>query len=99
MMPTQQAKMQYLQEQIRALNSTKEFNQTIIAKLQLEIAKSNSKLDSVTEALFKVTQYGVDLENTLDSLIKVIKASKTIEPTDLLKKEIQKARKVFSRDK
>ena len=98
MMPTQQAKMQYLQEQIRALNSTKEFNQTIMAKLQLEIAKSNSKLDSVTEALFRVTQYGVDLENTLDSLIRVITDSKTIEPTGLLKKEIQKAKVVLGNE-
>jgi hypothetical protein len=98
MMPTQQAKAQYLQEQIRALKFTEEFNQTIMADLQLEIAKSNSKLDSVTEALFRVTQYGVDLENTLDSLIRVITDSKTIEPTGLLKKEIQKAKVVLGNE-
>jgi len=97
-MPTQQAKAQYLQEQIRALKFTEEFNQTIMADLQLEIAKSNSKLDSVTEALFRVTQYGVDLENTLDSLIRVITDSKTIEPTGLLKKEIQKAKVVLGNE-
>ena len=93
MWPTQQEMMISLQEEIRALNSTKEFNQMIMVGLQLEIAKSNSKLDSVTNVLFRVTQRGVDLENALDSLIRVIKASKTIKSTDLLEKEIQKAKK------
>jgi len=98
MWPTQQEMMISLQEEIRALNSTKEFNQMIMVGLQLEIAKSNSKLDSVTNVLFRVTQRGVDLENALDSLIRVIKASKTIKSTDLLEKEIQKAKKVISED-
>jgi len=82
MMPTHQATLQYLQEQVRVANQAKKLDYKSMAALQLEISKINGKLDIIEKALFKVTQHEAELKNALDSLIKITTASKIIEPTN-----------------